>query len=88
MFTEIVLVDGAIRGIAISLWFCIMATIIFTGNITIAVAMAALIYTGNTVISLIMATIVSIDININVLSVGAIYSQEEPHSEYPLEGIK
>ena len=32
MFTEIVLVDGAIRGIAISLWFCIMATIIFTGE--------------------------------------------------------
>jgi len=32
VFTEIVLVDGAIRGIAISLWFCIMATIIFTGH--------------------------------------------------------
>ena len=32
MFTEIVLVDGAIRGIAISLWFCIIATIIFTGE--------------------------------------------------------
>jgi len=32
VFTEVVLVDGAIRGIAISLWFCIMATIVFTGH--------------------------------------------------------